>query len=110
MALKIRLRQQGRTKRPFYRVVVTDSRRPRDGRYVETVGWYNPLETEAEKNINIKGDRVEHWIGQGAILTEKAHALVARANPEIAQTIKEKELARKQKAVVKRKARKAAKS
>ncbi|ADI38065.1 30S ribosomal protein S16 [Waddlia chondrophila 2032/99] len=109
MALKIRLRQQGRAKRPFYRVVVTDSRSPRDGRYVETVGWYNPLESEAEKNLNIKGDRVEHWIGQGAILTEKAHALVARANPEIVKTIKDKELARKQKTVAKRKARKAAK-
>ncbi len=110
MALKIRLRQQGRTKRPFYRVVVTDSRRPRDGRYVETVGWYNPLETEAEKTISIKGDRVEHWLDQGAILTEKAHALVAQSNPEIAKAIKDKELARKQKVVAKRKARKAAKS
>lgn len=110
MALKIRLRQQGRTKRPFYRVVVTDSRRPRDGRYVETVGWYNPLETEAEKYLNIKGDRVEHWLNQGAILTEKAHALVAKAAPEVAKSIKDKVLARRQKEVAKRKARKAAKA
>lgn len=110
MALKIRLRQQGRTKRPFYRVVVTDSRRPRDGRYVETVGWYNPLETEAEKHLNIKSDRVEHWLNQGAILTEKAHALVAKAAPQVAKSMKDKELARRQKEVAKRKARKAAKA
>ena len=54
MALKIRLRQHGRSKRPFYRVIVTDSRNPRDGRYVECVGWYNPLEAEAEKNLSLK--------------------------------------------------------
>lgn len=110
MALKIRLRQQGRTKRPFYRVVVTDSRRPRDGRYVETIGWYNPLETDCEKLLNIREDRVEHWLSQGAILTEKAEALVAKAAPGVVKVLKEKELARRQKAVAKRKARKAAKA
>ncbi len=110
MALKIRLRRQGRTKRPFYRVVVTDSRRPRDGRYVETVGWYNPLEIDSEKHLNIKEDRVEHWLSQGAILTEKTEALVAKSAPGIVKTLKEKEQARRQKAAAKRKARKAAKA
>lgn len=110
MALKIRLRQQGRAKRPFYRVVVTDSRRPRDGRYVETVGWYNPLEVEAEKSLNIKSDRVEHWLENGAILTEKAEALVAKAAPDVVKALKEKEIVRRQKTVAKRKARKAAKA
>ena len=46
MALKIRLRQQGRNNRPFYRLVVTDARSPRDGKYVEALGWYNPFEAE----------------------------------------------------------------
>ena len=47
MALKIRLRQQGRKNRPFYRLVLTDSRTPRDGKYVEALGWYNPIEKDA---------------------------------------------------------------
>ncbi len=110
MALKIRLRQQGRTHRPFYRMVVTDSRNPRDGRYVETLGWYNPHETEAEKYINIKEDRLQHWISQGAMLSEKTQALVAKAIPGIAKAMKEKEVERRKKAVEKRKARKAAKA
>ena len=49
MALKIRLRQQGRKNRPFYRMVVTDVRAPRDGKYCEALGWYNPFETELDK-------------------------------------------------------------
>ena len=51
MALKIRLRQQGRAKRAFYRLVVTDSRAPRDGKYLEAVGWYNPVEVEQEQQL-----------------------------------------------------------
>ena len=51
MSLKIRLRQQGRTHRHLYRLVVTDCGNPRDGRYVEVVGWYNPYETEMEKTF-----------------------------------------------------------
>lgn len=108
MAVKIRLRQQGRTNRPFYRVVLTDSRNPRDGRYVETLGWYNPLEAESEKNLNLKNDRIQYWVGQGAIMSEKAEALITRANPAMIKAKKEKELAKRAKQKEKRKARKTA--
>lgn len=109
MALKIRLRQQGRTNRQSYRLVVTDSRNPRDGRYVETVGWYNPLEADFEKGFSVKEDRIHYWVGQGAIMTEKSEALIARAAPNIIKFRQEKEAARRARIAAKKKAsRKAA--
>lgn len=82
MAVKIRLRRQGRRNRPFYRLVATDARAKRDGKYLENLGWYNPVESDMAKNALIKADRVKHWLTQGAQLTEKAHALVKRMAPE----------------------------
>ena len=110
MAVKIRLRQQGRTKRPFYRVVVIDSRNPRDGRYIENVGWYNPYETEIEKTLNLKEDRIQYWVDQGAMMTEKTEALVAQVAPNVIKGKKEKEAARRAKTKAKRKARAKAKA
>ncbi|MBS4168778.1 30S ribosomal protein S16 [Parachlamydia sp. AcF125] len=106
MALKIRLRQQGRTNRPFYRVVVTDCCSPRDGRYLEDLGWYNPGETEADKNLLIRADRVQHWLNLGAQLTEKTESLVAKAAPSILREQTEKKLALRAKNAAKRKQRK----
>jgi small subunit ribosomal protein S16 len=106
VALKIRLRLQGRTNRPFYRLVVADSRNPQDGRYVETLGWYNPLEADPERNLLVKEDRVHHWLGLGAIMTEKTEALIARAAPNVIKFKKEKEIAKRTKHAAKRKARK----
>lgn len=68
MAVKIRLRRMGAKKRPFYRVVVADSRSPRDGRFVETVGWYNPLTNPP--STKIEPERVQYWLSQGAQPTE----------------------------------------
>lgn len=82
MAVKIRLRRQGRRNRPFYRLVATDGRARRDGKYLENLGWYNPIESEDEKNAFVRAERVQHWISMGAQLTEKAHALVKRRAPE----------------------------
>ncbi len=110
MALKIRLRQQGRIHRPFYRVVVTDSRNPRDGRYVEFLGWYNPLEADDEKKINIREDRIQYWVDQGALMSEKTEALVAQAAPNVIKTRNEKKLAKLVKTAAKRRARKKAKA
>lgn len=107
MAVKIRLRQQGRTNRPFYRVVLTDSRSPRDGRYIETLGWYNPLVAEVEKSFNLKTDRIQYWLGQGAIISECVESLVMKANPEIMKEKQAKALAKRAKQKAKRKARKA---
>ncbi|WP_284452494.1 30S ribosomal protein S16 [Parachlamydia acanthamoebae] len=106
MALKIRLRQQGRTNRPFYRVVVTDCCAPRDGRYLEDLGWYNPGEAEADKNLLIRADRVQHWLNLGAQLTEKTESLVAQAAPSILREQTEKKLALRAKEAAKRKQRK----
>lgn len=83
MALKIRLRQQGRRNQQTYRLVVCDVRSPRDGKYIETLGWYNPAEVEAEKNLNILSERVEHWLNHGAEMSERAEALIKRGAPQI---------------------------
>lgn len=106
MALKIRLRQQGRNNRPFYRLVVADCRSPRDGKYVELLGWYNPFEAEAEKCFSMKMDRVQYWLNLGAELTESAEALVQKSAPSIIRQQTEKKLAHRAKEAAKRKARK----
>lgn len=105
MALKIRLRQQGRTNRAFYRLVVTDSRSPRDGKYVEALGWYNPIEAD-DKKLSIKTDRVQHWLSVGAQLTENVESLIRNTAPEIIQGQVEKELAQRARVAAKRKAKK----
>jgi small subunit ribosomal protein S16 len=67
MAVKIRLARHGAKKRPFYRIVVADSENKRDGRFLEKVGTYNPLQAPAE--VTLQADRVQYWLGQGAIPT-----------------------------------------
>ena len=103
MALKIRLRQQGRRNRSFYRLVVTDSRSPRDGKYVEALGWYNPIETEEEKMISFKSDRIQHWLSLGAQLTENAESLIKKVAPSVVRQQTEKEVAHRAKMAAKRK-------
>ena len=106
MALKIRLRQQGRTNSTFYRLVVTDSRTPRDGKYLEMLGWYNPVEAEDDKKISVKSDRVQHWLGLGAQLTDSVESLLKRTAPSIIREQTEKKLANLAKVATKRKAKK----
>lgn len=108
MALRIRMRQQGRNNRAFYRIVVTDSRSPRDGKYIEMVGWYNPVEQEIEKNLLLKADRIQHWLGLGAQLTGNVGALIARGAPHVHRQQTEKVVASRAKAVAKRRAMKQA--
>lgn len=67
MSVKIRLARHGAKKRPFYRIVVADSESPRDGKFLEVVGTYNPLMDPAE--VNLKDERVKYWMDQGAIPT-----------------------------------------
>lgn len=105
MALKIRLRQFGRNNRAFYRMVVTDVRAPRDGRYVESVGWYDPMQ-EAEKSMHVDAERVVHWLGLGAELSESAQSIIAKAAPNVIRDLTAKAVARRAAARVKRKARK----
>ncbi len=74
MSVKIRLRRMGATKRPSYRLVVADSTSPRDGRFIEIVGHYNPLAKPAE--VVVKADRVRHWLSVGAKPTDTVASLL----------------------------------
>ncbi len=103
MTVSIRLRKQGRTNRPFYRLVAADSRSPRDGKYLETLGWYNPVERNEEKTLSVDVERVEHWVNQGAQLSEKAEKLVARAAPHITTALTQKAVAKRAKRAAARK-------
>lgn len=78
MAVRIRLRRMGAKKRPFYRVVVADSRAPRDGRFIETLGTYNPLITPAEVKLN--AEKVQLWLARGAQPSDTVRRLLAREN------------------------------
>ena len=73
MAVKIRLRRMGAKKAPFYRVVVADSRYPRDGRFIEDIGTYNPLKEPAE--VKIDAEKAQQWIKNGAQPTDTVKAL-----------------------------------
>ena len=76
MSVKIRLARHGANKRPFYRIVVADKESPRDGRYLETVGTYNPLPDPAE--VSLKGDRIKYWLEQGATPTDTVKSLLKK--------------------------------
>lgn len=77
MAVKIRLRRMGAKKSPFYRLVVADSRYPRDGRFIEEVGTYNPMTEPAE--IKIDKEKVEKWLATGAQPTDSVKALFKKS-------------------------------
>ena len=74
--VKIRLARTGAKKRPFYHVVVTDSRNARDGRYIERVGFFNPVARGQEEKLRIDTDRINHWIGQGAQTSDRVAKLI----------------------------------
>jgi len=107
MALAIRLRQQGRKNHTVYRVVVTDARAPRDGAYLEAVGIYAPLETDADRALNLKADRIQHWLQKGAQMSESVCSLLKQNAPSVARAAMEQKLAQKAKQRSKRRARKA---
>ena len=87
MAVKIRLARHGSKKRPFYRIVVADVESPRDGKYLEAVGTYDPLKNPVE--VLLKEERIKHWMNQGAIPTNTIKSLLKKeglcANPESQQ-------------------------
>ncbi|MAV48295.1 MAG: 30S ribosomal protein S16 [Alphaproteobacteria bacterium TMED89] len=80
MSLKIRLARGGAKNRPYYRMVVADSRMPRDGRYIERLGSYNPmLEHGDENRLVIKEDRIKHWLSVGAQASDRVQRLLSQA-------------------------------
>jgi len=105
MALKIRLRRQGRANNPSYRLVVTEIHNKRDGKYVEALGWYHPTEKKEENVLLLKSDRIRHWMENGAELTEKAKALVKQVAPDIVKQNTERERAKQVKLAAKRRER-----
>lgn len=78
MAVKIRLRRMGSKKSPYYRIVVADSRYPRDGRFIEEIGHYNPLTNPAD--VKIDGEKAKKWISNGAQPTETVKSLLKKNN------------------------------
>jgi small subunit ribosomal protein S16 len=100
MALKIRLSRGGSKKRPFYRIVVAEAAAPRDGRYVERVGHYNPMvPKEHENRLSVNSDRVKFWMNKGAQPTDRVHKLLALAEilkaPEIREQPKKSAVGKK---------------
>jgi small subunit ribosomal protein S16 len=94
MALKIRLARAGSKKRPYYHVVVADVRSPRDGRFIEQLGSWNPMLPKGEKRVTLNEDRIKHWLGNGALPTDLVLRFLdeagiakrdARSNPTKAQ-------------------------
>ena len=79
MATKIRLKRIGRRNRPFYRIIIIDSRKRRDGSAIEQVGWYNPIESNKEKNYVLKEDRILEWLKLGAQVTDPVNKLMKRS-------------------------------
>ena len=77
MSVKIRLSRHGKKKAPFYRLLVTDSHSPRDGRFIENIGTYNPLTEPAE--IKVDAERANYWLSKGALPSETVKGLLVKA-------------------------------
>lgn len=76
MAVKIRLRRMGKKKAPFYRIIVADSRSPRDGRFIEELGYYDPMTNPA--TVKLEGEKVEKWLATGAQPTETVKSILTK--------------------------------
>ena len=82
--VKIRLTRGGAKKRPFYHIVVTDGRNKRDGRAIERLGFYNPIAQGSELKLQLDTERVKHWVGTGAQMTDKVRSLFKQASTPVA--------------------------
>ena len=78
--VKIRLARGGAKRQPFYHIVVTDNRNRRDGRNIERLGFFNPVARGSDERLRVNQERVEHWLGQGAQISERVSHLVAEAS------------------------------
>lgn len=82
MAVKIRMKKLGRTHRPFFRVCAMDQRKPRDGRVIEELGYYDPMCPETDARVQLKSDRIDYWISVGAQPSEKCATLIKKYGTE----------------------------
>ena len=107
MALRIRLARAGAKKRPYYHIVVADSRSPRDGRFIEKLGSYNPmLPAEHAERVRLFPERIQHWVGQGAVATERVARFLGKAGLAAMPPMREQPI----KSVPKKKAQERAKA
>lgn len=83
--VKIRLTRGGAKKRPFYHVIVTDSRSARDGSFIERLGFFNPIAVGGEERLRIDLARIDHWVGQGAQVSDRVEGLVREARKSATQ-------------------------
>ena len=81
----IRLARGGSKKRPFYHLTVTDARNSRDGRFIERVGFFNPVARGQEERLRVDNERVEYWLSKGAQTTDRVAKLLAEANKQAEQ-------------------------
>ncbi len=96
MSTKIRLARAGRRNLPFYHIVIADSRSPRDGKFIENIGYYDPIQKEEASNrLKVKNDRAIYWLGVGAEPTERVALLLCKAGVEEATKYKPKQLFKK---------------
>jgi len=102
MAVKIRLRKQGRTNHQTFRLVACDTHVKRDGKYLENLGWYNP--TLKDDNAKIDEEKILHWLNLGAEMSQDAKNLIARAAPGVMKHWNEKREAKKVKLAAKKRA------
>ena len=77
MAVRLRLARMGRKKRPFYRIVAADQRKPRDGRFIERLGYYDPMKEPNDLKVDL--ERVDYWLSQGASPSETVNTLIKKA-------------------------------
>lgn len=103
MALVIRMRQQGASSRQCFRIVLTDSRSPRDGKYMEKLGWYNPFASD-DKSFFIDLQRIQYWMGVGAQISDRVKTLVKQVAPEVIREMGQKKVEKAAKERAKRKA------
>jgi small subunit ribosomal protein S16 len=78
--VSIRLSRGGSKKRPFYHIVAADHRKPRDGRYIERLGFYNPLAKGGEETLRVDLDRINYWVSQGAQPSDRVNTLIKQAS------------------------------
>ena len=86
MAVRLRMKMMGRAHRPFFRVCAVDQRKPRDGRVIEELGYYDPMVSETDARAVLKSERLDYWISVGAQPTETVRNLIRKSPPEPAVT------------------------
>ena len=102
MAVKIRMRQQGRTNRKTYRLVACDTHVKRDGKYLDNLGWYDPH--QKENNAKLDEEKILDWLDKGAEMSEEAKSLIARSAPHVIKKWNEKRQEKKVKMAAKKRA------